>query len=92
MMSAFGPNRMFVRALKIDLKGLRLLDWIIEEFVLRVLGGLLQAIFYWPGWLLLRLITIGNYPPEQNVQHNRFAVALFAVFFFAALAAFLSID
>jgi hypothetical protein len=62
-----------------------MLDWIIDAigliiraFVYRLFETLLEKIFYWPGWLLLRLITYGRYPPRGAVKHNRFAVGLFA--------------
>jgi hypothetical protein len=55
------------------------LEWLFELLVYRVLGSVIQAIFYWPGWLLLRVVSLGNYPPEQTVEHNRFAVAVFAI-------------
>jgi len=55
------------------------LDWLFELLVYRVLGCLIQAIFYWPGWLFLKVISVGYYPPEQTVEHNRFAVAVFAI-------------
>ena len=55
------------------------MDWLIEYVVYRVLGGVVETLFYWPGWLLLKLLTIGRYPPKQAVAHNRFAVALFAI-------------
>jgi hypothetical protein len=59
------------------------LDWLFELFVHRIIGGALEILFYWPGWLLLKVLTFGKYPPKQTVQHNRLAVALFAI---AALA------
>ncbi len=67
------------------------MDWIVEQVFCRVLGGLLEAIFYWPGWLLLQILTLGSYPPSQTIKHNRFAVALFAVVFLALCAGVRSI-
>lgn len=50
------------------------------EFLLSLLLEVLFGIiFYWPGWLLLRLITLGRYPPKQSEPHNRYAVASFAM-------------
>jgi len=63
------------------------LDWLIEYVVYRVLGGVVEFLFYWPGWLLLKLLTFGRYPPKQTVAHNRFAVALFAIVFLAVVLA-----
>ena len=34
--------------------------------------------FYWLGWIALRLLTLGRYPPPQSLPHNRLAVAMFA--------------
>lgn len=52
-----------------------LLRWLAYQ----VLGTPIEKLFYWPGWLLLRLITWGRYPPPGTRAHNRFAVALFAI-------------
>lgn len=61
-------------------------DWIVDAIgsaikglVSRLFGALIEKVFYWPGWLLLRLITYGRYPPKGAVKHNRFAVGLFAL-------------
>jgi hypothetical protein len=51
----------------------------IEFLLSLLLEVLFGIIFYWPGWLLLRLITLGRYPPKQSVPHNRYAVASFAM-------------
>ena len=37
---------------------------------------LLTKIFYWPGWLFLRILTLGHYPPSQDIPHNKDWVAL----------------
>jgi len=55
------------------------LDWLIDLFFYRLVGAVIQALFYWPGWLLLRILTVGRYPPKQGVEHNRFAIAVFAM-------------
>jgi hypothetical protein len=44
----------------------------IASFVLDVV---LTGIFYWPGWLFLRIVTLGHYPP-QNAKHNEVLVSL----------------
>lgn len=36
----------------------------------------LTKVFYWPGWLLLRMLTLGRYPPKQGTPHNEDWVAL----------------
>lgn len=62
------------------------LDAIVEVAVRAVaqliLDVVLTGIFYWPGWLILRILTFGRYPPPRSQPHNREAVALVA---FAAL-------
>lgn len=65
----------------------------IAEVVVRVVGQVLVevvfvGIFYWPGWLILRLLTLGSYPPPQSQPHNREFVAMVAL---AALLAGLTI-
>ncbi|ARU31586.1 hypothetical protein CAP31_07740 [Sulfuriferula sp. AH1] len=59
----------------------------IAEIVIRVIGQfvaevLFVGIFYWPGWVILRVLTLGRYPPPQEHPHNREFVAIVA---FAAL-------
>lgn len=55
------------------------IGWTIRAFFYQLFCTLLEKIFYWPGWLLLRLLTFGRYPPQDGGQHNRFAVGLFAI-------------
>lgn len=54
------------------------LVWIFRFLFYHLLGTVIEKLFYWPGWGLLRIITAGKYPPARGTQHNRFAVALFA--------------
>jgi hypothetical protein len=63
---------------------------VIGLLLSRLAGGIVEALFYWPGWLLLRVLTLGRYPPRQSVGHNRFAVALFACAVLVSSIAFLS--
>ena len=37
---------------------------------------LLVALFYWPGWLVLRIVTIGRYPPGRKQPHDAVLVAV----------------
>ncbi len=46
------------------------------EFVLGLIGAVLRwlafcAIFFWPGWLVLNVLTLGRYPrvrrPDRNI-------------------------
>ncbi len=32
-------------------------------------GSLLATVFYWPGWLLLKALSFGRYPPK-GAKHN----------------------
>lgn len=65
----------------------------IAEFVVRVVGSFIVevvfiGIFYWPGWLLLRAITFGRYPPDKSQPHSKEFVA--GVGFIAVVVAVLS--
>lgn len=56
----------------------------VAELALRFVGHfiveiLFLGVFYWPGWLILRTITFGRYPPQQGEPHNREAVAMVAL-------------
>lgn len=58
----------------------------ITEIVVRavvhvVVEILFVGVFYWPGWLVLRILTFGRYPPN-SVPHNKELVAVvgFATF------------
>jgi hypothetical protein len=56
------------------------------EFTLRTaIEWIIVVIFYWPGWLLLRVLTLGRYPPAGKAPHNRIFVGTFG--FFACLIA-----
>lgn len=44
-----------------------------------ILGSILAAIFYWPGWLVLRILTVGRYPPAKGVEHNAGFVITFGL-------------
>jgi len=56
----------------------------IAEIVVRAIAQfigevLFVGIFYWPGWVILRVFTWGHYPPPQSQSHNREFVALMAI-------------
>lgn len=60
---------------------------VIAEFVAKVVGQFLVevvfvGIFYWPGWLILRALTFGRYPPKKPEPHSEGFVAVFG---FAAI-------
>lgn len=48
---------------------------LIAEFLLNVV---LIGVFYWPGWLFLRVLTLGRYPPRGGGKHDPEFVAVFA--------------
>ena len=36
---------------------------------------ILYRLFYWPGWLILRVLTLWRYPPASPKPHNRLFVS-----------------
>lgn len=59
----------------------------IAEFVVRTVGPMILEVvfvpvFYWPGWLVLRVVTLGRYPPVRGMKDEREFVAVIG---FAAL-------
>ena len=57
------------------------LDSIVElagRVVFQVVADyLFGKVFYWPGWIVLRTLTLGRYPPPRSQPHNRGFVAAF---------------
>lgn len=52
----------------------------LVDVVLRFVGEVvLVGIFYWPGWIILRLLTAGRYPPAKGEPHSEELVAAFGV-------------
>ncbi|MET3133774.1 hypothetical protein AAKU55_004064 [Oxalobacteraceae bacterium GrIS 1.11] len=54
----------------------------LAEVLLRAVGNavveiVLIGIFYWPGWLMLKLLTLGRYPPKRSEPHSKGFVGLF---------------
>jgi len=54
----------------------------IAEVVVRTVGSFLfevvfVGVFYWPGWLLLRTLTLERYPPQKSDPHSKEFVAAF---------------
>ena len=58
---------------------------VIGQFVMEVL---FVGVFYWPGWLILRVVTVGRYPPLQSQQHSRELVAMVAFVVFLVAITF----
>ena len=56
----------------------------LAEIVVRAVGYLvfeviIVKIFYWPGWLILRVITLGRYPPAYEQSDHRQKVGFFGM-------------
>jgi hypothetical protein len=54
-----------------------ILGSVVKTVLHHVFETMLKLVFYWPGWLILRAITLNKYPPSQIEKHNRIGVALF---------------
>jgi hypothetical protein len=52
------------------------IDTFIEAAARTLIGVILTEIFYWPGWLILRVVTLGRYPPSKAIKHNRDLVSI----------------
>ena len=48
----------------------------LEILARTIIGAVLTEMFYWPGWCILRTVTLGRYPPSKGTKHNREFVAL----------------
>ena len=53
----------------------------VVEFVVRTVGPLIfelvfVPVFYWPGWLVLRVVTLGRHPPVGGRKDRRELVAV----------------
>lgn len=46
---------------------------------------ILVTIFYWSGWVVLRVITLGRYPPIKGTEHDYEFVAVVGVLFSIAI-------
>lgn len=65
---------------------------VVVRFVVNVVFEILfVGVFYWPGWLVLRIVTVGRYPPAGSVPHNKELVAVvgFAAFLVAITLAYM---
>jgi len=60
---------------------------IIEAAGRAILELVLVGIFYWPGWLILRVVTLGRYPPSRGTQRNQMFVAVIGLATLLALVA-----
>lgn len=46
---------------------------------------ILVGIFYWPGWVVLRVVTLGRYPPQKSTKHDPEFVAVVGFAFLIAI-------
>lgn len=64
-----------------------MLDAIVSAIANFLVDVVLTGIFYRPGWLVLRVVTWGRYPPAKDEEHNEQFVAMVGLaVFIAALA------
>ena len=54
-------------------------DALLEAAAHIIIDVVLTEVFYWPGWVILRVLTLGRYPPPRGIEHNRQFVAVVAV-------------
>ncbi len=47
----------------------------LEPLVHFVVDVLVVAIFYWPGWIVLRIVTLGRYPNPGSRGNAEFVAA-----------------
>lgn len=57
----------------------------IVEFLFSVIAQLLMEVLlicigYWPGWLILKILTLGKYPPPGAEKHNEYFVGCIPYF------------
>ncbi|TVO57162.1 hypothetical protein [Denitromonas halophila] len=67
-----------------------MLDAILEFATRFLVEFLFYTFLYGVGWVMLKAMTLGRYPPHPSQKHNRELVALFpvAAFFVGATIAF----
>ena len=56
-----------------------MLDALVEMVGRFVVEVLFYTVLYGIGWIMLKAITLGRYPPPHDVKHNQELVALFPV-------------
>jgi hypothetical protein len=55
------------------------MDALVEVALRFIVAVVLVGIFYWPGWLALRIITLGRYPPPEGKPHSKEFVGAFGL-------------
>ena len=51
----------------------------IEAIATQLFNIILRVVFYWPGWLVLRMVTFGRYPPKHGIAHNIQSVSVVGI-------------
>jgi len=57
----------------------RIVVGLVVDHVVAPLFYVVFVMLYWCGWVVLRTVTLGRYPPSQAVPHNREFVAVVAL-------------
>ncbi|MCZ4303262.1 hypothetical protein O4G98_00800 [Zoogloeaceae bacterium G21618-S1] len=67
-----------------------MLDTLFEVVASVLVEFLFYTVLYGVGWVMLKAITLGGYPPKRSQKHNQELVALFpvATFFVGAAVLF----
>ena len=63
-----------------------LLDVMVRFVAETVFDWLVGTVFYWPGWLALRVITLNKYPPRRGEKHSNGFVSLVGLIGLASFA------
>lgn len=56
-----------------------MLEALLELLARFVLEFVFYTVLYGIGWIMLKAITLGHYPPRRTEKHNQELVALFPV-------------
>jgi hypothetical protein len=56
-----------------------MLDALLELIARFLVEFLFYTVLYGVGWIMLKAITVGHYPPPRPHKHNEELVALFPV-------------
>jgi hypothetical protein len=63
----------------------------MDDILSVVFEFIVVYIFYWPGRIILKFITLGRYPPAKEVQHNeQFVAGIGFIAFLGVLLAMLA--
>ena len=58
----------------------------IVKGIIEIFGGFFyKLLFLWPGWLFLKLITLGKHPTDEYYKNKEWAVALVGISVLIAL-------